>query len=218
MPAAPRPAHPIALSALLVLIACSEYEPTPRTFESEPEVQDEVPAHWAPVSEAERSADPDFHAMMDVLTHKRCINCHPSDGQPRQGEDSHVHNFGMRRGVDNLGFEATRCTTCHQHSENNDFSGVPGAPEWSLAPASMGWWGLSRYEIAKAMLDPAKNGGRDHEALVHHLTEHALVLWAWEPGITASGEARETPPVSKQDYIKAVKAWFGKGAIIPNPS
>ena len=195
---------------------CGEYEPTPRTYEAEPAEPEQTPAHWAPVPQAERDAHPDFHAMMDVVTHKRCVNCHPTDGRPHQGEDSHVHYFDMRRDVDNLGFEATRCTTCHQHSGNNDFSGVPGAPEWSLAPQSMGWWGLTRYEIARAMLDPAKNGGRDHEALVHHLTEHALVLWAWEPGVTASGDPREPPPVSKDDYIRAVKAWFAKGAIVPN--
>ncbi len=208
----------LALCSLVVASACSEYEPEPKTYAAEEAVADDVPAHWAPVSKADRDAHPDFHAMMDVVTHKRCVNCHPTDGHPRQGEDSHVHNFDMRRDVDNLGSEATRCTTCHQQSENNDFSGVPGAPEWSLAPESMGWWGLSRYEIARAMLDPAKNGGRDHDALIHHLTEHALVLWAWEPGVTADGVSREPPPVPKEDYIAAVKAWFGKGAIVPNPS
>jgi len=68
---------------------------------------------------------------MDVLTHQRCMNCHPSDNIPKQGEDSHPHYFGMSRGEGNIGFAATNCNTCHQH-DNNDFSGVPGAPEWSL--------------------------------------------------------------------------------------
>ena len=85
-----------------------------------------------------------------------------------------------------MGYEATNCNTCHQ-SENNDFSGVPGAPEWSLAPHSMRWEGLSRVEIAQSMLDPARNGGRSHEDVMHHLTEHELVLWAWTPGINANG-------------------------------
>ncbi len=75
-----------------------------------------------------------------------------------------------------------RCVSCHQ-PENNASAGVPGAPEWSLAPRSMAWQGLSRVEIARSMLDPARNGGRSLEALVRHLTEHELVLWAWEPGI-----------------------------------
>lgn len=153
-----------------------------------------------------------FNKMMDVLTHQRCMNCHPSDQTPKQGEDSHPHYFGMVRGnVDG----ATNCNTCHQAS-NNDFSGVPGAPDWSLAPHKMRWQGLSRTEIAESMMDPARNGGRDAEEIMHHLTEHELVLWAWEPGIDASGKPRELPPVSKEEYIEAVKTWIHNGAIIPN--
>ncbi|MEM7381522.1 MAG: hypothetical protein AAF361_10055 [Bacteroidota bacterium] len=164
--------------------------------------------------EADHSANEAFDQMMAVLTHKRCVNCHPSDDSPKQGEDSHPHRFGVLRGADNHGMPAVRCNTCHQ-SENNSFSGVPGAPEWSLAPMSMQWEGLSRTEIAKSMLDRSKNGNRSHEELTHHLTEHELVLWAWEPGLDAEGRPREKPPVSKEAYIAAVKAWFDSGAIIP---
>jgi cytochrome c553 len=160
------------------------------------------------------SDEENFNKMMNVLTHKRCMNCHPSDNIPKQGEDSHPHYFGMARGAGNVGFEATNCNTCHQ-KENNDFSGVPGAPEWSLAPASMKWEGLSRIEIAQSMLDKERNGGRSHEEVMEHLTEHALVLWAWNPGIDAAGNPRETPPVPKEEYIKVVKEWFENGAVIP---
>ncbi|MEM9820083.1 MAG: hypothetical protein AAF985_03390 [Bacteroidota bacterium] len=155
-----------------------------------------------------------FDLMMQVLTHKRCVNCHPAGDRPRQGEDSHYHNFGVSRGTDNHGVAALRCESCHG-PENNDFSGVPGAPEWSLAPLSMQWEGLSRVEIAQSMLDRSRNGNRSLEETVKHLTEHELVLWAWEPGIDAAGNAREVPPVSKEDYIKAVKAWAAAGAKIP---
>lgn len=156
-----------------------------------------------------------FDKMMKVLTHKRCVNCHPNDNIPKQGEDSHPHYFDMERGQDNLGFQATKCTTCHQ-SENNNYSGVPGAPEWSLAPASMFWEGLSRTEIAKSMMDPIRNGNRTPEETMHHLTEHELVLWAWEPGVNAEGAPRELPPIPKDEYIAAVKKWFEEGHVIPS--
>lgn len=170
----------------------------------------------AAISESETASleDTPFDKMMAVLTHKRCVNCHPSDDRPRQGEDSHIHNFGVMRGEDNHGVAALRCETCHQH-ENNDFSGVPGAPEWSLAPKKMAWDGLSRLEIAKSMLNPENNGGRNLAEIVKHLTEHELVLWAWEPGVDAAGVPREQPPVSKEEYIQAVKDWAAAGAIIP---
>lgn len=155
-----------------------------------------------------------FDVMMKVLMHKRCMNCHPSDDRPRQGEDSHVHNFGVQRGKDNHGLPGLQCQTCHQ-SENNQFSGVPGAPHWSLAPKTMGWQGLTRVQIATNMLDKEKNGGRSVEDIVKHLTEDALVAWAWNPGVRANGTPREKPPVSRQEFIKAVKTWAENGAKIP---
>ena len=168
----------------------------------------------APTEVAEHTSDEPFDKMMAVLTHKRCVNCHPNGDRPRQGKDSHYHNFGVQRGADNHGVAALRCDQCHQ-DENNNLSGVPGAPEWSLAPISMYWEGLSRVEIAESMLDPERNGGRSLEEIVHHLTEHELVLWAWEPGVNANGELREPPPVPVEEYIAAVKAWAAAGAIIP---
>lgn len=177
---------------------------------SEQESISESEANTSEVSSSEEA----FTKMMKVLTHKRCVNCHPAGDRPRQGEDSHIHNFGVRRGADNHGVAALRCETCHQH-ENNDYSGVPGAPEWSLAPLKMRWEGLSRVEIAKSMLNPENNGGRSLEETVKHLTEHDLVLWAWEPGVDANGNPREKPPVPKEEYIKAVKEWAAGGAVIP---
>ena len=155
-----------------------------------------------------------FTKIMSVLTHERCMNCHPNDNIPKQGDDGHPHYFGMMRGKDDHGFEATKCSTCHQ-AENNKYSGVPGAPHWRLAPASMGWQGLTHKEIAQSLIDKSKNGNRSHEDLVRHLTEDKLVLWAWEPGVDAEGNTRKVPPVSKEEFGTAVKQWFEDGAIIP---
>ncbi len=171
---------------------------------------------YIPISVTEATnTDTSFDKMMRVLTHERCVNCHPNDNIPKQGDNSHPHYFGMARGKTNMGFDATKCNTCHQ-SENDAYSGVPGAPEWSLAPAAMYWEGLTRIEIAESILDPKRNGGRTSEETMHHLTEHELVLWAWDPGVDANGVLREKPPVSKEDYIKAVKQWFAEGHRIPS--
>jgi hypothetical protein len=159
------------------------------------------------VENTELSNEEAFNTMMQVLTHKRCVNCHPSGDAPRQGEESRIHDFGVERGKVN-------CQQCHT-SENNPFSGVPGAPQWALAPASMQWEGLTKYQIAESILDTTLNGGRTHEELIHHLTEHELVLWAWNPGTTPSGNKREPVPVALEEYKKAVHTWFENGAIIP---
>ncbi len=155
-----------------------------------------------------------FNKLMDVLTHPRCMNCHPNDNVPKQGLDSHPHYFGMKRGENNHGFEATKCATCHQ-KENNNYSGVPGAPHWGLAPKTMGWQGLTRKEIAVVLLDKNKNGNRDYQELIKHLTEDELVLWAWNPGVNAAGIQREKPPIPEEEYKKVVQEWFADGAIIP---
>ena len=164
-------------------------------------------------SEISKSHDA-YNKMMDVLTHQRCMNCHPNDNIPKQGNDRHPHYFGIARGENNKGFQATNCNTCH-NSENNKYSGVPGAPHWSLAPASMGWEGLSRAQIAERLLDKSANGNRSHKELIKHMTEDDLVLWAWQPGVDADGVQRTIPLVSKEDFKEAVKNWFANGAVIP---
>ncbi len=196
------------LSAFLIIII------TGLTIASSPEEYDLKVEPNEPKEEDSSIANESliaFNKMMKVLTHKRCINCHPSDNVPKQGEDSHPHRFGITR-VNAQ--EATNCNTCHQAS-NNDFSGVPGAPEWALAPHSMRWEGLTPIEIAKSMMNRENNGNRSPEEIMHHLTEHELVLWAWEPGVDAAGNPREIPPVPKEEYIAAVKKWIELGALIP---
>jgi hypothetical protein len=165
------------------------------------------------VSASPTAAEP-FDVMMDVLTHQRCMNCHPAGDRPRQGDEQHLHNFNVQRGPDDHGMPGLQCSTCHQ-ADNNAYSGVPGAPHWGLAPISMAWEGLSRSEIARSMLKPENNGGRTLDDIVKHLTEDKLVLWAFDPGVDQEGIQRSVPPVSKADYIVAVKAWADAGAIIP---
>lgn len=178
-------------------------------------LKNEESIHLSPVTSEDNSTEEAFNTMMQVIAHKRCVNCHPSGDRPRQGEDSHLHKFNVQRGSSGHGLPANQCGTCHQ-PENNDFSGVPGAPHWHLAPRSMGWEGLSRTEIAAAMLDRSKNGNRSVTEIEKHLTEDPLVLWVFEPGVTNTGEPREKPPVTKEAYIQAVKTWVAGGAIIPN--
>ncbi len=158
--------------------------------------------------------DSAFERVMSVVTHQRCMNCHPTDDFPRQSEDSHIHRFGVQRGPENHGLAALQCGSCHQEA-NNLSSGVPGAPHWGLAPRSMGWQGLDKFEIAAAMLDRTKNGNRSLAEVEHHLTEDPLVLWVFEPGVNNEGIEREKPPLSKEEWVAAVKEWIASGAEIP---
>ena len=151
-----------------------------------------------------------FARIATVLQSPRCLNCHPRGDRPSQGDDRHVHLTNVQRGADNSGVAAMRCATCHQ-AHNNDMAGIPGAPHWHLAPASMGWVGLSDGELCRTLLDPAKNGGRSVAALVTHMTSDELVLWAWNPG-----GGRTVPPVSAAELAAALDQWARAGAPCPN--
>jgi hypothetical protein len=151
-----------------------------------------------------------YAEIASVLQSPRCLNCHPRGDRPTQGDDMHVHRINVQRGADNNGAPAMRCSACHQ-GHNNNMAGIPGAPHWHLAPASMGWVGLSQFDQCRAMLDPQKNGGRSLAELVTHLTQDALVQWAWSPGSN-----RTPPPVSQAQLKTALDTWANAGAPCPN--
>ena len=94
------------------------------------------------------------------------------------------------RGADGHGAPGMTCATCHR-AANYDPAGVPGHPDWHLAPLSMGWQGRSVAQICEQIKDRARNGGRDMAALVQHMAEDALVGWAWAPGAGPHARARQ---------------------------
>lgn len=171
-----------------------------------------TPEAFAHISDdAERSRQL-FTEMARVLTHPRCVNCHPSGDRPLQGEDGTSHEPPVLRGAGGMGAPGMMCTTCHA-SENvritRDWS-MPGDPKWHLAPASMAWADRSPAEICAQIQDPERNGGMSLDELVHHLAEDGLVGWAWEPGA-----GREPPPGTQAELGELARAWADAGAECP---
>ncbi len=150
-----------------------------------------------------------FQPVAAVLRHPRCMNCHPRDDRPRQSDDRHIHLQNVVRGVDNMGFVNARCNACHR-DENSEFSGVPGAPTWHLAPLSMGWQGLNDGDLCKALIDKSKNGDKSIAQLVEHMEKDPLVLWGWKPG-------GDRAPVSTPhpEFMTQLKTWASAGAPCP---
>ena len=50
-----------------------------------------------------------FQEMGKVLTHPRCLNCHPVTGGPTQGDDMHPHNPPVVRGEADFGAPGMTC-------------------------------------------------------------------------------------------------------------
>ena len=155
-----------------------------------------------------------YRQMHAVLSHPRCVNCHPRDDNPKQGLDGHVHSPPITRGPANEGPPGLPCKACHNEA-NFDPGRVPGAPNWHLAPASMAWEGKSAGELCRAMTDRSKNGNRDLKATVKHLTDDKLVAWGWSPGVDVYGKPREPVPMPKPEFDRVVTAWANTGGACP---
>ncbi|WP_442902483.1 Isoquinoline 1-oxidoreductase subunit [Frigidibacter sp. MR17.14] len=155
-----------------------------------------------------------FNEMGKVLTHPRCLNCHPVTGGPTQGDDMHPHSPPVVRGDADFGAPGMTCNTCHG-AANVAFStgegSIPGHEPWSLAPVSMGWQGQSLGAICAQIKDPAKNGGKDLEALWEHNAHDGLVGWGWVPG-----PGRAPAPGSQEIFGALTRAWIDTGAACPS--
>ncbi|MFW8636037.1 Isoquinoline 1-oxidoreductase subunit [Cribrihabitans pelagius] len=154
-----------------------------------------------------------FEEMAKVITHPRCMNCHPVNTGPLQGDEQKPHSPPVPRTEDNFGVVAMRCTTCHG-DENQPFLGesgsVPGNGHWQLAPVSMGWIGLTVPEICAQLKDPERNGGRSLEEVAHHMGDDTLVGWAWTPG-----EGRTPAPGTWEAFAELAENWIETGAACP---
>ena len=158
-------------------------------------------------SDAARSAAA-FSQIAAVLRHPRCINCHTATEFPRQGNERRRHDMLVMRGADDHGAPAMRCSSCHQNV--NQANGVPGAPNWGLAPLAMAWEGLDDRQLADALKDPEKNGRRSLEQILDHLANDELVGWGWHPGAS-----RQPVPIPRDDFTRIGREWIDTGALSP---
>ena len=167
------------------------------------------PESFAGISDTAMRSAAMFTELGKVLTHPRCVNCHPASDRPRQGEEGRPHQPPVERGADGHGLATMRCSICHQHA-NFDPGRVPGHPEWHLAPREMAWEGKTLREICTQIKDPRRNGGRSPEDLIHHIGSDTLVGWAWAPGF-----GRTPAPGTQKEAGALVDAWIQAGAACP---
>ena len=153
-----------------------------------------------------------FLAAYSVFMHPRCMNCHPVGASPLQGDDSHPHEFGVKRGPDGRGEYPLRCANCHKETNQPGEHTPPGRPDWRLPPPEMRmvFEGRSPGDFCRQLKDPLQNGGKTLEQLIRHVSEDRLVLWGWDPG-----GGRTTPPLSHDEFARKVREWANNGAACP---
>jgi len=194
--------------------ACGGRNPTVAALPESPPTQPAseplaAPADFASiVDDAERSRALFLEASR-VLTHPRCLNCHPPDDTPRQRDDLRIHYPPVARGPDDHGVVGMECTSCHQ-DHNLDLARVPGAPKWALAPVEMAWIGRTPGQICEQLQDPARNGGKTLAEIAHHMGHDELVGWGWSPGA-----GRQPAPGTQAGLGALIEAWIATGAACP---
>lgn len=161
----------------------------------------------------------EWQRVYSVLTFPRCINCHTATNYPQQGDDRHRHFANVIRGPEGKGVAGLNCVSCHQQ-KNSDATGVPGGPNWHLAPLSMHWQDLndrplSSAAVCRAVIDRTKNEGLDGPGLLKHHEEAPLVLWAWDPGRRPDGTIRSLPPLTHAQFVDATRRWVAAGTPCP---
>jgi hypothetical protein len=181
-----------------------------------PQAQLQPPAAFQKIADSKARSSALFTEASRVLQHPRCLNCHPAQRLPTQGEDLHPHVPSIEIGPENKGTKALPCSSCHTNDNvptlGTRLQSIPGTSGWALAPASMAWQGLSKGETCAQLKDPARNGNRTLAQIGKHMAEDHLVGWAWHPGA-----GRAPSPGTQAAFGALIKAWIETGAHCPSP-
>ena len=151
-----------------------------------------------------------FIEAYKVFMHPRCMNCHPAGDVPLQGDDSHLHAQGVKRGMDGKGLFALKCKNCHQDANLKGDNLPPGHPNWHLPPANrkMVFEGKTPRQLAMAFKDPKFTGFNTMDKFLHHIEDDSLVKHSFTYGTP--------PPLSHEEFAAKVKEWIDKGAALPD--
>lgn len=188
------------------LAPISDTSPAPQNLKS--------PAEFDTIADKDARSRALFTEIGKVLTHPRCMNCHPAGAHPLQGA-GREHNPPVWRADTQTGAIGTTCAQCHTQAnvplhEAATYKSVPGHPRWGLAPLSMAWEGKSVGDICRQIKDPKLNGGRDLALLHEHIAKDDLVAWGWDPGA-----GWQPAPGNQETTGKLVQAWIDTGAQCP---
>jgi hypothetical protein len=209
----------VAITLMAVLVSFTARAQHTRRDEGTPTAA----AALRPASEFERITNPRERAIAlfteagKVLQSPRCLNCHPVERIPTQGDDGHPHSPAVNGGEDGHGVPGLSCASCHGHDNFNvlepspTIKSIPGNPKWALAPRSMAWQHQSLGAICAQLKDRTRNGGRTLTQIQDHIAHDDLVGWGWHPGA-----GRQPAPGTQAALGEIIQAWIASGAECPS--
>jgi hypothetical protein len=197
-------------AAFATSAALAQSDPTPVAHQNL-----KSPAEFESIADKAIRSRAMFDEIGKLLTHPRCMNCHPAGEHPLQGASKEHQPPAWRENVAK-GEIGTTCAQCHTDAnftvnERASYRSIPGHPRWGLAPLSMAWQGKTIADICRQVKDTKLNGGRDLAMLQEHIAKDDLVAWGWNPG-----PGREAAPGTQEAAGKLVQAWIDTGAECPD--
>ncbi len=168
---------------------------TPSVSESRPKITDTKNIN----DQLEEESKAAFNEAYTVFMSPRCLNCHPAGDVPLQGDDSHLHTQGVKRGADGKGLYAMECKSCHQDTNIPGDHMPPGHPNWHLPPADrkMVFEGKSPAQLAVGFKDQKFTGFKTMDEFIKHVENDPLVKHSFTYG--------KKPPLSHQEFVAKVK-------------
>lgn len=165
------------------------------------------PVEDQPVTEGREAGLAAFDDIYAVLTHPRCMNCHPAGDAPLQGEDARPHSHGITRFSP---LQGIHCSQCHAPAGIRDGQAPlpPADPLWSMPPRAMAFQDRTPSELCAQLTDRSVNGGRGLVSLTEHVEADHLLITSWHSG-------RPAPPLSHPDLVARFETWSAAGGPCP---
>jgi len=145
-----------------------------------------------------------FASLADTFRNPRCVNCHalvPSGFNFASFGVS--HNVAVNAQTNN---NPTNCIGCHSRPVLNTQVG-PTHTRWH-GPSEMDFRGLANPQLCQRA-----RGSGNGQAVLQHLLEDELILWAVSDGILPAGArgGGAAPPGSIAAWRSLVQAWVNAG-------
>src|SRR4051812_34002000 len=174
----------------IALLFCVMVAPTSGSAQPANELQ--PPSAFATISDPAERSRAIFAEAAKVLTHPRCMNCHPATDRVLQGNDNHPH----------------QPVATHQNPLR-DVSHRP--PRWMAAPIEMAWQG-------KPIGERFAGRSRTPTAMAAVTFRSCTSTWRttiWWHGVSSRGKGRDPAPGSQALLGQLIQAWIDTGAQCP---
>lgn len=144
-----------------------------------------------------------FSAMMPVFTHERCANCHGAvDPHAESGPLANTHDGGIVP-------QGGTCADSNCHSQTDDSN---AETRWHTASPLHNFNGRTAKQLCDMQSGVADDmNGERADGYFQHLNTDFLIDLAFVGQSGGASNSTEAPPMRKDAFLKAARAWLDLG-------